>query len=686
MNAKHPALKLSIVAPDGTLRAPEASQASQASIEATPDQESVILGSGPGAGIRLVDAHVSSLHLLLKVSTGGVLALDLCSDEGTYLNGHRLQGPVTVPPGAELRLGGTRITLHQAQGATPSLADHLAQSVEALYHPSAPAPAPQALQAPQALVEAPRSVAPSIAPRAAAQEAPVAPVQAKPASPAELAASSGPVSVPSFEPSPGLGSRAPWRSKRPAFMAAPLAADARPQPHSKVLQVAMIWGDTVLAVQQFSEGQSVTIGDSARCHFQVRSPLVKGRFTLARSGEKAFWIHTPRGADLTLELDGKKRDAAALRQDRRLQRDSTAGAEGSELLSLGLHERAELELGDVTLVLRYVPASAALPAGKFDPSDAGFLKIAGAGLAALMVFALVMWLKPETAPVASTGNLFAANDKVVQLLLKPPPKKKPALLKKKPGVEEGAKAKDKEGEFGKQEAKKEEADPSKKGSPVVDSRKKEQDRKKVLTSGLLGALGGKGASNVFGPGGLGTGINNALGGLKGGAGVGDASGVGGLGSRGTRTGGGGTGLGLGGLGTKGTGRGTGGYGDIDLNGKAKEATRIVPGKTTVVGGLSKDEIMRVIRRHQSEIKFCYERELQKSPNLAGKVAVAFTIDPAGGVAEANVTDSSLSNNNTESCMISSIRGWKFPQPEGGGVVAVTFPWIFKPAGTESGEG
>jgi hypothetical protein len=48
---------------------------------------------------------------------------------------------------------------------------------------------------------------------------------------------------------------------------------------------------------------------------------------------------------------------------------------------------------------------------------------------------------------------------------------------------------------------------------------------------------------VFGPGGLGTGINNSLGGLKGGAGAVDAHGVGGLGSRGTGSGGGGTGLG-----------------------------------------------------------------------------------------------------------------------------------------------
>jgi TonB family protein len=209
-----------------------------------------------------------------------------------------------------------------------------------------------------------------------------------------------------------------------------------------------------------------------------------------------------------------------------------------------------------------------------------------------------------------------------------------------------------------------------------------------MHAGLLGALaGGAGAaSNIFGPGGLGTGINNALGGLKGGAGLGDAQGVGGLGSRGTGTGGGGTGLGMGGLGTKGTGRGGGGSGMIDLGGRGKSLTRVVPGKTTVIGGLSKDVIARVIRQHQSEIKFCYEQELQKTADLAGKVAVMFTIDPAGAVADANVSESSLASPSAESCMLARIRRWKFPEPEGGGVVTVTFPWIFKPAGSDEAEG
>ncbi|MGA9521360.1 MAG: AgmX/PglI C-terminal domain-containing protein, partial [Myxococcaceae bacterium] len=142
------------------------------------------------------------------------------------------------------------------------------------------------------------------------------------------------------------------------------------------------------------------------------------------------------------------------------------------------------------------------------------------------------------------------------------------------------------------------------------------------------------------------------------------------------------GLGLGGLGTKGGGRGAGGYGSIDLGGRGKDVTRVIPGKTTVIGGLDKDVIAKVIRRHQNEIKYCYEQELNKDPALSGKVAVLFTIDPAGSVSDANVSETSLNNATTESCMLARIRRWRFPEPKGGGVVTVTFPWIFKPAGEE----
>jgi hypothetical protein len=197
----------------------------------------------------------------------------------------------------------------------------------------------------------------------------------------------------------------------------------------------------------------------------------------------------------------------------------------------------------------------------------------------------------------------------------------------------------------------------------------------ALNAGLLGLLAPQGGvSNVFGPGGLGTGINNAMGGLRGSE-MGDAGGAGGLGTRGTGASGGGNSLGIGGLGTHG-GRGTGGYGNIDLGGRGKGMTRIVPGRTIIQGSLTKEEIGRVIRRNLARFKYCYEKQLNANPNLQGKISVYFSIAPTGAVAQASVRETSMNDQNVESCVLTVMRSLKFPKPWGGGIAVVTYPFVF----------
>jgi hypothetical protein len=259
--------------------------------------------------------------------------------------------------------------------------------------------------------------------------------------------------------------------------------------------------------------------------------------------------------------------------------------------------------------------------------------------------------------------------------------KKPQKKFELSGSKGGGKHKDEEGKFGKKEAKQKDALASAKGAPKVDPNKREKDRKIALNAGILGALkGGKAeaVSNVFGPGGLGTGINNALGGLRGTA-MGDAGGMGGLGSRGTGPGGGGNSLGIGGLGN-GNGRGTGGLGNVDLGGRGRGERSVEAGKTIIQGGLSQEAIKRVLDRAQSQLRYCYEKELQRLPDLNGKVTVKFVIGGTGGVNEANVQLTTLSNTNAEECMLRVFRRLKFPAPSGGGVVDVSYPMIYKPLG------
>jgi TonB family protein len=308
-------------------------------------------------------------------------------------------------------------------------------------------------------------------------------------------------------------------------------------------------------------------------------------------------------------------------------------------------------------------------------------------VAVALLFLALFWLMVRIAPrhdETVTDDLAGNQQRIARYQVKP--REKPAEEPPKPreisGVPEGAKARDEEGKFGKRGAKKREAAPSRKGAPAVDADKRESDRRKVMKVGLVAALSkigatAGGASNVLGPGGLGTGLNTALGGVKGRAGVGDAYGVGGLGSRGSGQGGGGTALGIGGLGTKGSGGGRGGYGEIDLGGRGKEETQFVPGRTIVVGGLSRDVINRIIQRHYNEVKYCYEKELTKDPGLYGKVTVMFVIDGAGRVGDALVQQSTMGSEPVESCIVSHVRRWAFPAPQGGSTVQVTYPYVFK---------
>ncbi len=608
-------ITLQITNPDGSVT------------ESTSELESIIVGSGSGAAIKVTDPKVSNLHCMFKVEKdGAVTVIDLGSESGTKFKDQSVKEPALVASGETVMIGESKVKVvygdKAADAATP---------------PPPPADA-----------------------------------KAEVKSEKKKDKKKGDKFVPNTKALAGTGKNAA------ALFSEPLPAEAVPTENEKVLQVALLWGDTLINVQHFAEGVPVTIGEGQGNRFTVFN--VGAAFTLAQARGGSAIVNVPSEAGLivTTKSDSHK-SKEQLKNEGKLK--AAEGGVRADAVELALHDRAQVSFDNVAFIVRYVRPSAAISMNTLEEHDFTFFKIVSICLMAFFALVAAMVLTPLGFG-GEGDDIFANPSKYVKMVIKPEKKQEIKKFKDLSGIAEGAKAKEKEGKFGKQDAKKAEADPSKKGAPTVDANKREEDRKKV-SSLMAGMFGGGASSNVFGPGGLGTGINSALGGLQGGAGVGDAQGVGGLGSRGSGAGGGGTGLGLGGLGTKGGGRGRGGYGSIDLGGKGKDSTRVIPGKTTVVGGLDKDVIMKVIKRHQNEIKFCYEQELQKNPALGGKVAVAWTIDPAGAVSEANVSESSIGNANVESCIVQRIRRWKFPEPSGGGVVNVTFPWIFKAAGDES---
>jgi TonB family protein len=129
--------------------------------------------------------------------------------------------------------------------------------------------------------------------------------------------------------------------------------------------------------------------------------------------------------------------------------------------------------------------------------------------------------------------------------------------------------------------------------------------------------------------------------------------------------------GLGSIGLKGGAKTNGGESDPQTE------PRVLPGRITRTGSLPKEVIRRVIRKHRREVLDCYQRELKKDDTLGGRLLVSFTITKTGRVVAVSTKKDTVGNKRLSQCVTSKIRRWVFPEPTGGGIVRVTYPFVFK---------
>jgi outer membrane biosynthesis protein TonB len=144
----------------------------------------------------------------------------------------------------------------------------------------------------------------------------------------------------------------------------------------------------------------------------------------------------------------------------------------------------------------------------------------------------------------------------------------------------------------------------------------------------------------------------------------------GAGGKGTAT------YGIAGVGTQGRGTGTTGYGTGGLGQKGSVQINVAGQDADFGGGMDKEAIRRVIREHYREIKNCYDRQLQRSPDLFGKLVLQWDIEEEGRVSGAVVKNNALGNEAVANCIISRLRTWKFPDPPKDQVGRVIFPFVF----------
>ncbi len=461
-----------------------------------------------------------------------------------------------------------------------------------------------------------------------------------------------------------------------SLLAFELEKQNQPTNDDRVLSITLMWGDTILDKVEVKDARDVTVGGR-----NTAGKMKKGgrKFDLEVDGgfpAETFVIAHNRGSEAQIVIPADAKVGLRSREgqvSRQVPLSPTDASFPAQAYNLKLGDRLAYKTGNITVVAQYVRGDVAMGVGRV--MDFYFPRILVISALLHVFFVVAAFMTPQLNR-GLVDDLFKNQNRFAQMILKAPEEEKKREKLDLSGMKEGAKAKDDEGKFGKKDKPKKDKMASKAGAPRVDPNKREKDRKIAMNSGLLGMLKGETAvSNVFGPGGLGTGINDAMGGLQGAA-MGDAGGAGGLGSRGSGGGGGGSSLGIGGLGGHGTGRGKGGYGNINLGGRGKGTTRIVPGRTIIKGSLSKEEIGRVIRRNLARFKYCYEKQLNANPNLGGKISIYFTIAPTGSVAQAKVRETSMNNKKVESCTTKVMRSLKFPKPRGGGIVVVTYPFVF----------
>lgn len=465
----------------------------------------------------------------------------------------------------------------------------------------------------------------------------------------------------------------------------------------RALEIKTLWGSSVLDTLTVHDKPRITLGDERKiagwgpfqrvehCDIEIPSrDLPSKSWALAdhAGGDgTSYTLHLPPGLTGRVErADGHIISLEALYQGG--QGAETGDVPGSVRYPLRAAETVFVAVEQVVLQIRYVRRTQLVP-----PPFMSRLNYAWVNTLVLAFFfhamAIVSFVATPQTQAQLNEDLFKNPTRFANFKLTPEQKQKQdSMLSKLKQGETGAKAKGADGKAGKKDHDKSKKD----GRMAVKGDPTQQEIAKSTLNTLFGAKGGDARSHLFGSGGLGGELKGALGGVTG-AEIGDAAGLGGLGTRGSGPGGGGLSMnsvGLGALGTHGRGGGQGGtgYGEgaAGLGRKDDRDLNISAGSPIIMGSLDKELIRRVIKQHLPQIRYCYEKELIRSPGLFGKVATEFTITAEGAVSDAKVSQSTLNNDEVERCITAKIRTWRFPKPKGGGVVVVKYPFLFKTTG------
>ena len=133
----------------------------------------------------------------------------------------------------------------------------------------------------------------------------------------------------------------------------------------------------------------------------------------------------------------------------------------------------------------------------------------------------------------------------------------------------------------------------------------------------------------------------------------------------------------GGVGTTGRGSGNSGYGTGGLG--TRQGMKIVTGGAEEVlpTSIDREAIRRVILANLRVIRTCYERQLNRRPDLFGKLVLSWDIGEQGRVVAVRTKSNELGSREVADCIMDRLKTWRFPEPPSNQIVEVeAYPFFF----------
>jgi TonB family protein len=712
-----------------------ASKVADGKAEIILDAGQIIIGRLPSNNLVLAGAGVEPIHAMVEINEAGEGTLmDMGSDSGVRLNGRTIEVLETIKPGDHFEIGNVRIDVLDPADLAKAVEDKKKIDEKPL-PPPPPPPAPRAgVQplpaqqpvAPKEVVVAKEPVVAPEAPRYTATQ------EIKPNDLRKTVVAAAPK-----QPSPVVAPKAEAKDIRKPEIGGTAHMDGgqifqpgKERPSGAVVEVVAFWDSSILDVRHYG-GESAP-GDAPRSNNIRIGNEEDGHIIGVGPGAdtRNYLLGTVSGSRTTVFLD--KDMKGRFRRGGRFEKVA-----GPKEVSLDNNETALVRHGPITYFLMNVAIPRPSLKRYEDLDGKPIIFWWASAIYAILVTLLIISGPPKqpnfsadsevwdtvlvartptpapTAPPpkppvvvptqAPTPKATPKHEEPKQTpkptvpTKKPDPVRTPAPQKANDGAPKINKA-EKDNAAGRSNAK---AAPgnsggAKGGTQGASAGQREgTDKhdamgvaggKKSVTSGInfgqLGAGLGK-ITDKDAIGAIATGLKSSSGGEGAGAGSGKrgSHGLGGVGNSSSLSTGGPANA-LAGLSGGAGGVGAGGLGGPGGNGfgtKMKGSSVVVPEQDAVTeGSLTKEEIEAVIRANLAQIKACYERNLQGNRQLSGRVQSAFVINADGRVTTSSVSQSTLASPATESCIAEAIKRWKFPQPRGGGVVNVKYPFVLQP--------